>query len=146
MHAAAVARTEHAVAVQQQRGDADEFRDFDQRGFVLFVAIVLRRGRGQLGEVGQRFAALFRQRRIGARGETEATEEAAAPVEQAATAIREAGIIVREQQVEREVARVQLFDGMLAQAWTSIQQQVDLLWSGALAIGSTVAVAVDVGV
>ena len=29
-------------------------------------------------------------------------------------------------------------DGMLAQAWTSIQQQVDLLWSGALAIGSTV--------
>ena len=29
-------------------------------------------------------------------------------------------------------------DGMLAQAWTFIQQQVDLLWSGALAIGSTV--------
>jgi predicted PurR-regulated permease PerM len=29
-------------------------------------------------------------------------------------------------------------DGLLAQAWTFLQQQVDLLWSGALAIGSTV--------
>ena len=29
-------------------------------------------------------------------------------------------------------------DGLLAQAWTFIRQQVDLLWSGALVIGSTV--------
>src|SRR6476469_5479825 len=57
----AMARGQHAVAVQQQRGDADEFLDFRQCFLVFFVAVVLRRGSGQACEVGERLRGLLRQ-------------------------------------------------------------------------------------
>ena len=107
-------RTKHAIAVQQQRGDADEFPDFHQSRFVFLVAYVLGRRRGELGDVGERLAAFFGKRRIRAGGKAETAEEAATPVEQAATALGQAGIVVGDQQVEREVARVELFERMVA--------------------------------
>ena len=44
----AVARREHAIAVQQQHGDTDEFLDLRERVFVVLVAVVLC-GRGAAG-------------------------------------------------------------------------------------------------
>src|SRR5690606_40619094 len=83
VEAAAVARTEHAVAMQQQGGHAHEFLQFRERGFVLLVLVdVLHPGPGQLAEVLQGLAALLRQRRLGPGGQAEGAEEAAAPVEQ----------------------------------------------------------------
>ena len=45
VEALAMAGGEHAVAVQQEGGDADELLDLRQRSFVFLVAVVLRRRR-----------------------------------------------------------------------------------------------------
>ena len=65
-------------------------------------------GGGEPGEVGQRFAAFLRQRRRVARGQAEAAEEAAAPVEQRAAALAQRCVGVGQQQLEAETAVVQL--------------------------------------
>src|SRR5688572_27615715 len=82
----AVARREHAVAVQQQHRDADEFLDLRERVLVVVVAVVLRGRGGQLRQVAQGFLAFLRQRRRRAGGQAEGAEEATTPVEEGAAA------------------------------------------------------------
>ena len=45
-------------------GDADEFLDLYQRGFVLLVAIVLRRCGGELGDIANASLPWCRRRRL----------------------------------------------------------------------------------
>src|SRR5690606_875448 len=117
VEAAAVARPEHAVAVQQQGRHPHELFQLGERGFVLLVLVdVLDLGAGQLAEVLQRLAAFLRQRRVGAGGQAEGAEEAAAPVEQGLGAVAGRGLVVHQQQLEGEVAVLQLGRGALAQA------------------------------
>lgn len=84
VQAAAVARPEHAVAVQQQHRDADELLQLRQRRFVLIFVLVdvLHAGTGQPGQVLQGLAALLRQWRAGTGGQAEAAQETTALVEQ----------------------------------------------------------------
>ena len=79
-----------------------------QRFLVLLVAIVLRLRGGELGEVGQRFAAVFGQRRCRARGQAEAAEESTAPVEQRAATLGQRSIGIGQQQLELETSIGQL--------------------------------------
>src|SRR3546814_2947818 len=75
-------RAQRAVAMQEQRRHAHELLDLGERLLVLLVAVVLRRGGGEPGDVGQRLAAFVRQRRVLAGGQAERAEEATAPFEQ----------------------------------------------------------------
>src|SRR5690606_39889367 len=78
-----VARAEHAVAMQQQGGHPREFLQLRQGRFVLVVLIdVLHLRARQPGQVLQDLVALVRQRRAGACGQAETTEETVAPVAQ----------------------------------------------------------------
>src|SRR6478672_707558 len=112
----AMARREHAVAVQQQRRHAHELLDLGQRILVLVVAFILRTRRGEPGDVGERLAAFLRQRRFGAGRKAESAEEAAAPVEQRAAAFAQRRVGARQQQLEAEVAILELRHAGFAQA------------------------------
>src|SRR3546814_10820451 len=79
-------RAQRAVAMQEQRRHAHELLDLGERLLVLLVAVVLRRGGGEPGDVGQRLAAFVRQRRVLAGGQAERAEEATAPFDQRAAA------------------------------------------------------------
>src|SRR3546814_4903038 len=65
----AMPRAQRAVAMQEQRRHAHELLDLGERLLVLLVAVVLRRGGGEPGDVGQRLAAFVRQRRVLAGGQ-----------------------------------------------------------------------------
>src|SRR5690606_28456891 len=67
VEALAVAWPQRTVPMQQQNGHAHELLDLGQRALVLLVALLLRSGRGQLGDVRQGFATLIRQGRLCAR-------------------------------------------------------------------------------
>src|SRR3546814_3353314 len=88
--------------MQGQRRHARELLDLGGRLLVLLVAVVLRRGGGEPGDVGQRLAAFVRQRRVLAGSQTERAEEATAPFEQSAAALGQTGIVVGQQQREIE--------------------------------------------
>src|SRR3546814_19785705 len=72
-------RAQRAVAVQEQRRHAHELLELGERLPVLLVAVVLRRGGGEAGDVGQRLAAFVRQRRVLAGGQAERAQETAPP-------------------------------------------------------------------
>src|SRR3546814_4846046 len=57
----AMPRAQRAVAMQEQRRHAHELLDLGERLLVLLVAVVLRRGGGEPGDVGQRLAAFDRE-------------------------------------------------------------------------------------
>lgn len=116
VQAVSMTRGERAVAVQQQRGHAHEFLDLDQRVFVFVVAFVLGGGSGELGDVGERFAAFIRQRWLAPSGQAEPAEEAATPVEQRATAFDQRRLLIGDQQLEAETAIVELAGTGLAQS------------------------------
>src|SRR5690606_25603295 len=101
---------QRAVAMQQQGRHAHELLDLGQRGLVLFVAVVLGAGGGEPGQVGQRFLALLRQPRVGARGQPEAAHEPPAPLEQRTAAQRQRGLPGRPQQLQPEVPVLELLD------------------------------------
>src|SRR3546814_759346 len=101
-------RAQRAVAMQEQRRHAHELLDLGERLLVLLVAVVLRRGGGEPGDVGQRLAAFVRQRRVLAGGQAERAEEATAPFEQRAAALGQPGIVVGQQQREFETLVLEL--------------------------------------
>src|SRR3546814_21072418 len=69
-------RAQRAVAMQEQRRHAPELLDLGELLLVLLVAVVLRRGGGEPGDVGQPLAAFVRQRRVLSRGQAQRAQGA----------------------------------------------------------------------
>src|SRR5690606_21193750 len=110
-----VARSQRAVAVDQQHRHPQELLDLGQRALVLLVTVLLRTGGSEPGDIGHRLTPFLRQRRLVARGKSEAAQKSARPLEQRPGALVQRRVLAREQQLESEPRILDLGHGGLMQ-------------------------------